>query len=190
MQPISNRKQIFLISSLLSNANPGTCYKNPGKPSCMDLYLTNSSLSFQNSSSVFTGLSDFHKLVLTAFKTIFVKSKPKELSYRDYKDFNHGCFEKDLKCALSTSEKINYQEFDKTFIDILNKHVPMKKKLVRPNKAPCMTKALRKAIMRRSKLETKYFKLKTNDTLKAYKKQKNYCSRLHKKERRESVICC
>ena len=133
---------------------------------------------------------DFHKLVLTAFKTIFVKSKPKELSYRDYKDFNHGCFEKDLKCALSTSEKINYQEFDKTFIDILNKHVPMKKKLVRPNKAPCMTKALRKAIMRRSKLETKYFKLKTNDTLKAYKKQKNYCSRLHKKERRESVICC
>ena len=156
----------------------------------MDLYLTNSSLSFQNSSSVFTGLSDFHKLVLTAFKTIFVKFKPKELSYRDYKDFNHGCFEKDLECALSTSEKINYQEFDKTFIDILNKHVPMKKKLVRPNKAPCMTKALRKAIMRRSKLETKYFKLKTNDTLKAYKKQKNYCSRLHKKERRESVICC
>ena len=29
-----------------------------------------------------------------------------------------------------------------------------------------MTKALRKAIMRRSELETKYFKLKTNDTLK------------------------
>ena len=35
-----------------------------------------------------------------------------------------------------------------------------------------MTKALRKAMMRRSELETKYFKLKTNDTLKAYKKQK------------------
>ena len=156
----------------------------------MDLYFTNSSLSFQNSSSVFTGLSDFHKLVLTAFKTFLIKSKPKELSYRDYKDFNQGCFEKDLKSALSTSEKINYQEFDKTFIEILNNHVPMKRKLVRPNQAPCMAKTLRKAIMRRSKLETKYFKLKTNDTLKAYEKQKNYCSRLHKKERRESVICC
>ena len=48
-----------------------------------------------------------------------------------------------------------------------------------------MTKALRKAIMRRSELETKYFKLKTNDTLKAYKKQKNYCSRLYKKERKK-----
>ena len=47
-----------------------------------------------------------------------------------------------------------------------------------------MTKALRKAIMRRSGLETRYFKLKINDTLKAYKKQKNYCNRLYKKERK------
>ena len=41
--------------------------------------------------------------------------------------------------------------------------------------------------MRRSELETKYFKLKTNDTLKAYKKQKNYCSRLYKKEKNSSL---
>ena len=47
-----------------------------------------------------------------------------------------------------------------------------------------MTNALRKAIMRRSELETKYFKLKTNDTLTAYKKQKTYYSRLYKKERK------
>ena len=36
--------------------------------------------------------------------------------------------------------------------------------------APYMTKALRKEIMRRSKIETKYFKLKTNNTLEVYKK--------------------
>ena len=59
-----------------------TCYKNQGDPSCIDLYLTN---SFQNTSSVFTGPSDFHKLTLTLFKTTFVNSKPKELFYRDYK---------------------------------------------------------------------------------------------------------
>ena len=47
-----------------------------------------------------------------------------------------------------------------------------------------MTKALRKAIMKRSELETKYFRLKANNTLKAYKKQ-NYCSRLYKKERKK-----
>ena len=76
---------------------------------------------------------------------------------------------------------IDYQELDKTLIEILNKHAPVKKKFVRTNQATYMTKALRKAIMRRSELETKYFKQKTNDTLKAYKKQKSYCSRLYKK---------
>ena len=76
-----------------------------------------------------------------------------------------------MKCALNTFEKINYQKFDKTFIEILNKYAPGKKKLVRANKAPYMTKVLRKASMRRSELENKYLKLKTNDTLKDYKKQ-------------------
>ena len=108
----------------------------------------------------------------------------KSFLYKGYKHFNHECFEKDLKCALSTFEKTNYQEFDKTFIEILKRHAPVRKKLVRANQVPYMTKALRKAIMKRSELETKYFRLKTNDTLKAYKKQ-NYCSRLYKKERKK-----
>ena len=74
-----------------------------------------------------------------------------------------------MQYALSIFEKMNYQEFEKTFIEILNKHAPMKKKLVSGNQVPYMTKTLRKAIMRKSEWETKYFKLKTNDTLKAYK---------------------
>ena len=45
-----------------------------------------------------------------------------------------------------------------------------------------MTKALRKAIMKRSELESKYVKNKTNENLKAYKKQRNFCSKLYKKE--------
>ena len=63
----------------------------------------------------------------------------------------------------------------------------MKKKLIRANQAPYMTKALCKAVMRTSELETKYFKLKANDTLKAYKKQKNYSSRLYRKERKKNI---
>ena len=142
---------LFLYQHDLTNLiKEGTCYKNPRNPSCIDLYLTNSPLGFQNSSSVFTGLSDFHKLVPTVFKTISVNSKPKELSYRDYKHFNQECFEKDLQYALSIFEKMNYQEFEKTFIEILNKHAPMKKKLVSGNQVPYMTKTLRKAIMRKS----------------------------------------
>ena len=45
-------------------------------------------------------------------------------------------------------------------------------------------KALRRAIMRRSYLEKVYFKNRTDNSLRAFKKQKNFCSRLYKKERK------
>ena len=71
----------------------------------------------------------------------FTKSKLKELSYRDYKHINQEGFEKDLKYPLSTfgnalgtfDKKINYEEFEDTLIEILNKHSPVKKMLVRAN---------------------------------------------------------
>ena len=48
-----------------------------------------------------------------------------------------------------------------------------------------MTKALRKAIANRSRLENRYYKTKSDENLRAYKKQKNFCSRLYKKERKK-----
>ena len=39
-----------------------TCYKNPSKPTCIDLILTNFPKSFQQTQTIKTGLSDFHKL--------------------------------------------------------------------------------------------------------------------------------
>ena len=49
-----------------------TCFKNPENPTCIDLILTNSPRSFQNSSVFETGLSDFHKRTI---KTILSKVK-------------------------------------------------------------------------------------------------------------------
>ena len=48
-----------------------------------------------------------------------------------------------------------------------------------------MTKTLRKAIMRRSALKNKFYRDKTLTTERMYKKQKNFCSRLYKKEKRK-----
>ena len=67
----------------------------------------------------------------------------------------------------------------------MNIHAPLKKELLRANHSQYVTKALRKAIMRRSKLEKIYFKKQTNKSLKTYKKQKNYCRKLYKKERKK-----
>ena len=54
--------------NLHSLYHKSTCYKNPEKPSCIDLFLANSPRSFQNTQTIETGLPDFHKLVVTILK--------------------------------------------------------------------------------------------------------------------------
>ena len=68
---------------------------------------------------------------------------------------------------------------------MLNKHAPLKKKLLRANHAQYITKTLRKVIMRRSQLETNYLQSKTQTDLKLYKEHKNVCSKTYKRERRK-----
>ena len=126
-------------------------------PSCIDLFITNSPLSFQNTIAVSNGLSDFHKMVITVMKMSFKKHSPIERHYRDYKYFDRSKFKNNLNEKLSEGIS-NYESFETTFIEVLNKHAPLKKKLLRANHAPYITKTLRKAIMRRSQLETKYLK--------------------------------
>ena len=48
-----------------------------------------------------------------------------------------------------------------------------------------MTKTLRKAIANRSRLENRYYRDKSDESLRAYRKQKNFCSRLYKKARKK-----
>ena len=64
-----------------------TCFKNPENASCIDLFLTSNTYSFQNTMAISTGLSDFHKMILTVLKSTFVKAAPKVIKYRDYKKF-------------------------------------------------------------------------------------------------------
>ena len=70
-------------------------------------------------------------------------------------------------------------------MNTLNKHAPIKKKMLRANHAPYITKALRMAIIKRSYLENLYFKKPTPKSIEKYKKQKIFCSKLYKKERRK-----
>ena len=117
-------------------------------------------------------------------KHTFHRSAPKELVYRDYKNFDRVIFKRELEDKLN--QQINeYKYFGQIYLEILNIHTPIKKKLLRANHVPYMTKALRKAIMKRSELESKYVKNKTSENLRSYKKQRNFCSKLYKKERKK-----
>ena len=57
------------------------------------------------------------------------------------------------------------------YLGVLNNHAPLKKKVIHANHVPYVTKALKKAILERSYLEKLYFKKKTSESLKKYKKQ-------------------
>ena len=61
-----------------------TCYKSK-QGTCIDLILTNRSSCFQSTGTFETGLSDFHLLVYTFFKSSFIKQPPKHIVYRNFK---------------------------------------------------------------------------------------------------------
>ena len=104
-------------------------------------------------------LSDFHKMVLAVLKNKFVKLKPKEIHYTCYRNFNREVFRQELKSTIS--EASSYEEFDELYLMVFNRHVPIKKKTVRVNQAPYITKTLRKAIMRQSALKSKFYRDKS-----------------------------
>ena len=171
----------FLYQHELSSiVKESTCFKNVSNPSCIDLFLTNSALSFQNTQTVSCGLSDVHKLVIT-----FSKNKPREIVYRNYKYFNSQNFNDELKFVFSKENIDSCTKFNQTFLNVLNKYAPLKKKQLRASHYSYVSKSMRKAIKRRFYLENVYFKKRMDKSLRAYKKQKNYCSRLFKKERKK-----
>ena len=105
-----------------------TYFKSILNPSCINLFLTNNKHSFQSTKTESTGLSDFHKLVLTVLKTSIVKNKPREIQYRNYKYFDSRKFNRDLKEEFPREYVDLCSKFDEIFLRVLNRRAPLKKK--------------------------------------------------------------
>ena len=160
-----------------------TCYKNFDKPKCIDLILTNKPSYFQHSNVFETGLSDFHLLTATEFKMGFQKLKPQVITYRNYKNFNNDRFQADIKTGGFDTKDIN--SFKETILSVFSKYAPIKKKYIRANEAPFMTKNLHKEIMKRSRLRNKYLKSKSLTDRKNYNVQRNFCKKLLRTTKKE-----
>ena len=135
-----------------------TCYKNPNKPSCIDLMLTNKPRSFKHSCVIETGLSDFHRMTVTVMKATFEKLQPRVVNYRDYKYFENYRFRAYLLPELSNANieenGEGLSDFLSTCKSILDLQAPRKQKYARGNHMPFMNRALSKEIMTRTRLET------------------------------------
>ena len=89
-----------------------------------------------------------------------------------------------------SEEQIDYSKNPDKFFEIsqnvLNKHVPRKKKYIRGNNKPSMTKAYSKAIMQRTRFRNEFLKNPTDQT-KYYTTNRNYYVSLLRKEK---IILC
>ena len=97
------------------------------------------------------GVSDFQKMVIIVYK----KQKPKIIYYRNYKTFNANLFKEELNIELLTIGNNNAElpQFTNTALSIiLDKDASVKRKYIHVNNSAFMTKDLRAAMVKRSKL--------------------------------------
>ena len=81
--------------------------------------------------------------------------------------------------------ELSNDEFVNIFMGIFDKHAALKQKYARANQGPFITKEIRKAIMVRSKLRHKFNQYNNKSTETAYKKQRNLCTYLIRKAKRD-----
>ena len=128
-------------------------------------------------------MSDHHKLVCTILKSGGFKGAPIEKIYRSYKTFDVSNFRNTLKIELEKVKSESYGEFEAVLLKELNKHAPLKKKFLRHNNNPFMTKDLRKQVMVRSKLRNMFNKNRNYENWCKYKRQRNLCLNLLRKKK-------
>ena len=130
---VSDFCEIYNLKNIIREK---TCFKNPNNSSCIDLIITNVSKSFQNSTVIDTGLSDFYKMcILHSWKC----TNNFYYHYRKFKDFNNDSFIKDFETLLTQSfneEAIPLQALRESMNVTLEKHPPATKRYGRANQAP------------------------------------------------------
>ena len=87
-------------------------------------------------------------------KPTFKSEEPKKIICCDYSNFSSEYFKDDFKSSIR-QEKHDYADFEKEFVDTLNKHAPKKIKTFGGNQKPHINKTLCKAFMKRSQLKSK-----------------------------------
>ena len=135
--------------SLKSLIRQPTCYKNFGKPTYIDLILTNMPRSFQSTCVIETGLSDFYLITLTVMRKNFKQIKPRFINYRSYNNFSNEYYRKcllELKRETFVNNDRGFEKFCDMSIKLLKKHAPIKKNTKEAIKCPLLQKIFLKQL--------------------------------------------
>ena len=91
------------------------------------------------------------------------------INYQNYKNFSNELLSNNI---IPEDDLFRFLDACKKLLDY---HASPKKKCIRENQAPFMTKELNKEIMTRSRLRKKFLRSRSKENKKAYNEQRNRC---------------
>ena len=159
------------------------------KESLIDIVLSTLPNFHKCTSVIKSSLSD-HFLVKTKIN-IQPAIVHKTVTYRDYNKFDADSFTKDLLNSNTLKEVTSIQDteyawghFKNIFMNICNKHAPLKTRRVRIRKCPWINTEILKHIHSRDYAHRKYLKTKDENDHKAYKMLRNKTTSLIRNTKR------
>ena len=175
-----------------------TCYTSKNKPSLVDVILTNSEplvSKIDGTCNFSSGLSDVHNVIACQLKFEIPENKSRWCDYRSFKYFDNDAFNDDLQNTLNLSAfqdsgnvHLAYQNFSNTFLDIANKHAPLKKKKVLPKPLPYMNKNFKQEIYTKKMLFNKFQKCRSSRNWEKFRKQRNLVVSMKRKSMNKYFI--
>ena len=152
----------------------------------LDLILTNNKRNIVASGVVDTHISD-HSLVYTILRSLAPRARSRKICFRSLKDFSQEIFVRDMQIVpfhiIDVFDELDDKvyTFEQLFLDVINRHAPIKQTMVHGNQVPYMTEQWRKAIRHRNKLWKIFTRNRTDANYEAYKIQRNICTSLRRK---------
>ena len=107
---------------------------------------------FEKCLTLETGMSDFHKLIITILKIKPDKLPPRIIKYSDYNNIGSKAFNNKLQVNFDMISS-SFIELITIFMKLLNRFAHLKTNYLRANYSKFMTKELSKAIMLRTSCE-------------------------------------
>ncbi len=175
------------INGLQNIIDQPTCFK--GKPSIIDLFITNKPKRFYKCICTDVGLSDFHSLVCVSSRFIVSKRKSRTILYRSFKKFNEDNYINDLMKSpydlINMDDDIDviYKKWYTITMNVVNNHAPMKQRTITGYKSPFMNGNLRRAINVKKMLKRKYYLKRTIGRWDKFKTQRNLVTKLRKQSK-------
>ena len=181
----NNISDIVDVHGMKSIVTKPTCFKSE-TPTLIDVVFTTVLKRFKHVCCIESDLSDFHQMVCFSTKFNAPCHINKVITYRSYKNFNREQFLCDLASAPFHAAQVfdtvddAYWFSESLLLDVVNKHAPLKKRVIKQRQIPYMNSTLRKQNNVRDRFKRIWLKNKSMKNREAYVRHRNLSTKLRK----------